>query len=123
MIASYEFEFCQVQVYEDYVISIMNEGVVVSPEFIIKMSFIAKKHFKNKDFLYISHRVNSYALNPLAYFKVNEISNLIALAVVSKDPKQKMQSSLEKTFFEKEFRQFDTLKEALEWKDEIIKAN
>ncbi len=120
MITSYNLEFCLVEVYEDYVISIMKEGVVVTPEFIIEMFFIARKHFSDKVFVYISHRINSYSLNPLSYFEVNKIKNLIAMAIVSEDPKQTMQSSLEQAFFGKKLGQFDTIQEALEWKDKVI---
>ncbi len=123
MIALYEFEFCHVEVYEDYVITVMKEGIIVTPEFITQMSFIAEKHFKNKVFVYISHRVNSYALNPTLYFEVNKLDNLIALAIVSKDPKQWNQSKIERTFVDRDLEQFDTLEEALEWKDKIIKKH
>ncbi len=123
MIALYEFEFCHVEVYKDYVITVMKEGIIVTPEFITQMSFIAEKHFENNVFVYISYRVNSYALNPTLYFEVNKLDNLIALAIVSKDPKQWNQSKIERTFVDRELEQFDTLEEALEWKDKIIKKH
>ena len=123
MIASYDFGFCHVEVYDDYILSRMKEGVTVSPEFIAEMSFMAEKHFKNKFFVYITHRVNSYSVNPISYFEGNKITNMIGFAVVSKDPKQRSQSRIEKTFFDKELRQFENMEEALEWKDQIIQKH
>lgn len=121
MITSYNFYFCHIEIYEDYVKAVMKEGVTVSPEHNDVLLQIVEKHFKNKPFIYITHRINSYAVNPTIYLETAKISNMIGFAVVSADPKQKIQIKLEKTFFNKEFKQFDTLELALEWKDNIIK--
>ncbi len=121
MITSYNFDFCHVEIHEDYILSVMKEGVTVSPKFITKMSFIAKKHYKNKFFVYITHRINSYAVNPISYFEGNKIENMVGFAVVSEDPKQKSQSRIERTFFDKELQYFGTMQAALSWKDEILK--
>ncbi len=123
MITSYNFDFCNVEIHEDYILSIMKEGVIVSPEFISEMSFMAQKHYKNKFFIYITHRTNSYAVNPISYFEGNKIENLAGFAVVSKNPQQKSQSRIEKTFFDKELQYFETIGEALEWKNKILKKH
>ncbi|WP_438711826.1 hypothetical protein ACSTS3_04545 [Aquimarina muelleri] len=121
MITSYDFYFCHIEIYEDYVKAKMKEGVTVSPDHNNVLLQIVEKHFKNKAFVYISHRINSYAVNPTVYLDTSKIKNLVGFIVVSKDPKQKMQTRVEKIFFEKEFEQFDTMKEALAWKDMILK--
>jgi hypothetical protein len=121
MITSYNFYFCHIEIYEDYVKAVMKEGVTVSPEHNDVLLQIVEKHFKNKPFVYITHRINSYAVNPTIYFETAKISNMVGFAVVSADPKQKIQIKLEKTFFNKEFKQFDTIELALEWKDNMIK--
>ncbi|GAA4272328.1 hypothetical protein U6A24_20905 [Aquimarina gracilis] len=121
MITSYNFDFCHVEIHHDYILSVMNEGVIVSPEFITQMSFMANKHYKDKFFVYITHRVNSYSVNPISYFEGNKIKNMVGFAVVSEDPKQQSLSKIERTFFDKELQYFDTLQAALQWKDEVIK--
>ena len=121
MITSYNFYFCCVEIYDDYVKAIMKEGVTVSPEHNSVLLQIVEKHFKNRPFVYITHRINSYAVDPTIYLETTKIKNLVGFSVVSSDPKQKMQTKVEKIFFGKEFEQFDTMEEALVWKDMIIK--
>ncbi len=99
----------------------MKKGVTVFPEFISEMSFMAQKDYKNKFFIYITHRTNSYAVNPISYFEGNKIENLAGFAVVSKNPQQKSPSRIKKTFFDKELQYFETIGAALEWKNKILK--
>ncbi len=121
MIATYNLGFCQLDIYDDYTLAVMNEGITVSPEHNDVFLKVVEKHFQNKAFVYISNRINSYSVNPAIYLETAKIKNLVGFAVVSKDPKQKMQTKVEKTFFGKEFRQFDTIEEALQWKEEIMR--
>ncbi|WP_103067967.1 hypothetical protein [Aquimarina sediminis] len=121
MITSYDFSFCYVEIYNDYVKAVMKEGTTVSPEHNDVLLQIVEKHFKNKPFIYITHRIHSYAVNPTIYLETAKIKNLVGFIVVSKDPKQKMQTKVEKTFFGKEFLQFETMETALKWKDALIK--
>ncbi|MEW7292790.1 hypothetical protein [Aquimarina sp. 2304DJ70-9] len=108
-------------IYENYVINIMNEGITVLPEYNDIFVEIAEKHFENKTFVYISHRIHSYSVDPTIYIETAKIKNLVGFAVVSNTPLQKMQTKVEKVFFGKEFRHFETIKEAINWKDKIIK--
>ncbi|AXT53775.1 hypothetical protein D1818_24225 [Aquimarina sp. BL5] len=121
MITSYKLDFGLIEIYDDYIKVTMNEGITVSPEHNDVLLEMVRKHYKNKAFLYITHRVNSYAVNPTIYLETAKIQNLVGFAVVSNDPRQKIQTKLEKAFFKKEFRQFDTMTSALQWKDEILK--
>ncbi|MDY8138986.1 hypothetical protein [Aquimarina sp. 2201CG5-10] len=121
MITSYILDFCTVEIYEDYLKVVMNEGVTVSPEHNNILLEMVERHFKHKAFLYITHRINSYSVNPTIYLETAKIPNLVGFAVVSDDPQQKIQAKIEKTFFSKEFKEFNTLTEALEWKDQILK--
>ncbi|WP_298538561.1 hypothetical protein [uncultured Aquimarina sp.] len=121
MIISYQLDFGFIEIYEDYIKVTMNEGITVSPEHNDVLLEMVHKHYNNKPFLYITHRINSYAVNPTIYLETAKIQNLAGFAVVSNDPRQKIQTKLEKAFFNKEFRQFDTMESALEWKDQILK--
>jgi len=120
MITSYNLEFCVLDVYNDYVISRIHEGAIMTPEKLKIFSKLIDKHYKNKPFVYISHRVNSFSINPSIHSESSKIPNLIGFAVVSTDPSQKMQFKIEKTFFKKDFKLFKTIHEALLWKDEIL---
>ncbi|WP_299219305.1 hypothetical protein [uncultured Aquimarina sp.] len=121
MITSYKLDFGLIEIYDDYIKVTMDEGVTVSPEHNDVLLEMVHKHYSNKAFLYVTHRINSYAVNPTIYLDTAKIHNLVGFAVVSNDPRQKIQTKLEKAFFSKEFRQFDTMESALQWKDEILK--
>lgn len=116
---AHTLDFCKLELHEDYVLAVMNEGIVVDKENNAVLIDIAEKHY-NKPFIYITHRVNSYSVDPIVYIKTAELELLKGFAVVSKDPVQKSQTSYEKTFFNKEFRYFETVEDAIKWKDQIL---
>ncbi len=117
----YNLSFCQLELHNDYVIATMNEGIVVNKENNAVLIEIAKKHFKGKPFVYITHRINSYSVDPTVYIPTAKIKSLKGFAVVSQSPIQRAHTNYERKFFGKNFQQFNTIEEALEWKDKIIK--
>ncbi|MHA7059387.1 hypothetical protein ACWGOQ_0019325 [Aquimarina sp. M1] len=123
MIRFYDLDFCKLEIYPNYMMAIMKEGIVVSVENNATLIKIAEKHFKKAPFVYITHRIHSYAVDPMVYIKTAEIPNLLGFVVVSKDPKQETQTIYEKSFFKKEFRRFDDMESALNWKDSLIEKN
>ena len=119
----YQLSFCTTEVYKDFMLTIMNEGITVSAEHNALLTEIAEHHFRNtKTFVYITNRINSYAVNPVVYRETSKIPNLVGFAVVSKNPIQKQQTKVEKVFFDKAFQDFETLDEAITWKDKLIKS-
>ncbi|MBW1296782.1 hypothetical protein [Aquimarina litoralis] len=121
MIKSYELDFCNLEIYKDYVLATMHEGIVVSVKNNAILIKIAEMHFNNTPFVYITNRVNSYSVDPIVYIKTAKIPTLLGFAVVSKDPIQKTLTKYEKKFFTKEFKRFDDIDSAIAWKDEMIK--
>ncbi|MBW1296780.1 hypothetical protein [Aquimarina litoralis] len=120
MITNYHLDFGLVEIYTDYIKVTINEGITISPEHNNVLLDMVEKHYKNKPFLYLTHRVNSYSVDPTIYLETAKISNLIGFAVVSKDPLQKKQTQIEKLFFNKELKRFDNISSALLWKDELL---
>ncbi|WP_405206084.1 hypothetical protein [Aquimarina sp. LLG6339-5] len=120
MITSYLLDFGLIEIFEDYIKVTINEGVTVSPEHNDVLLEMVEKHYKNKAFLYLTHRINSYSVNPTIYLETAKIENLIGFAVVSDNPIQIKQTKLEKAFFNKELRRFDDVESALQWKNELL---
>ena len=116
------FDFCNLSLYDNYVIVVMNEGVTVTPEHNNILVGIANKHYKNQPFVYITHRINSYAVDPQIYSQTSKIENLKGFAVVSKDYKAKVNAEIEKLFFKKPFKIFSNLEDAIEWSDNLTSA-
>lgn len=115
-----KFDFCEMHVYDFYVVVIINEGITVSPKHNTVLINVVDTYFHKKEFVYISHRINSYAVDPSTYIETSKIKCLKGFAVVSKDFKAKSNVDIEKLFFNKPFETFDELDEAVAWAKSIL---
>lgn len=115
-----KFDFCEMHIYDNYLVNIINEGITITPEHNQVLLNIVDTYYKNKSFVYITHRLKSYAVDPKTYFETSKINNLKGFAVVSKDYKAKTNAEVEKLFFNKPFEIFDTLNEAITWAKSIV---
>lgn len=120
MIATQTQDFGVLEIYDTYVKAIMFEGVTIKPKHNTVLIAIAAKYFPNKNFGYITHRLNSYSVDPRVYVDTSKIKNLVAFAVVSKDPVNLSNTQVEKLFLKKPFRAFQQMEEAIAWVEEII---
>ena len=115
-----KFDFCEMRIYDYYTVVVMNEGVTITPEHNQVLINVVDTYFKNKKFVYITHRLNSYAVDPAIYFETSKIENLAGFAVVSNDYKAKSNAEVEKLFLTKPFEIFSTLDEAVSWAKSIL---
>jgi len=115
------FDFCTMTIYNNYVVTVMKEGVNVTPDYNDVLLEVTDTHFKNKPFVYITHRINSYSVDPKIYYKTSKIENLKGFAVVSSHYKAKVNAEIEKMFFNKPFETFSSLQEAFKWADDLVK--
>jgi hypothetical protein len=110
---------CTLQFQEDSVISTIKEGVVFGKiESEIQTSEILEV-FKNKPFVYITNRINSYSVDPTIYIESSKINNLTGFAVVSTTQSAKT-AEVESLFLNKPFKIFSDLSEAKIWAKNII---
>jgi len=84
---------------------------------------ITETYFSDKHFVYITHRLNSYSVNPQIYFETSKIENLKGFAVVSSNYKAKVNAKVEQMFFKKPFKIFTELEDAVAWVDEILEID
>lgn len=120
MIEKLTFDFGELNIHNNYVIAVMKEGVTIQPSYNDVLVDISKNYYLNKPFIYITHRVNSYSVDPKIYYQTEKIENLIGFAVVSNNYKAKLNAQLEKMFFKKPFEIFSNIDEAYEWADDMI---
>lgn len=116
-----KFDFCEIHIYEYYMVVTVNAGVNISTHHNQTLLNIADTYFRNKQFVYITHRVNSYSVDPAIYKETSKISNLAGFCVVSKNYMAKSAAQIEKLFLNKPFEIFDTLTEAIEWAQSVTK--
>ena len=115
MVILLKYDFCKVEVYDDYIIVIMNEGISLTPEKNDVLLGIASKYFINKKFGYITHRIHSYSVDPRIYTETSKIENLVSFAVVSENKLALSNAQLEKLFYKKPFKQFVNIEDAIIW--------
>lgn len=121
MIDKLILDFCELHIYEEFVISIANEGVTISPEHNQELINVVETYFPEREFVYISHRINSYTVDPITYFETSKIKNLKGFAVVSKAYKARANADVEKLFLNKPFEIFDDIDKAISWTKSILK--
>ncbi len=115
------FDFCEMHIYDNYMVVTMNDGVTIGVEHNKTLINVADTYYKNKPFVYITHRINSYSVDPAVYRETSKINNLVGFCVVSKNYLAKSTAQIEKLFLNKPFEIFDTLKEAIEWSKSVLK--
>ncbi|HAI16751.1 MAG: hypothetical protein CMP05_01835 [Xanthomarina sp.] len=111
--------FGTVSMHDNYMVTVMNEGITVSPELNSVLEELAANHFQDKKFVYITHRINSYSVDPNIYFKTSKIPNLVGFAVVLGRKIRLDNLALEKMFLSKPFKSFKSLDKAIEWANEL----
>nr|WP_321236934.1 hypothetical protein [uncultured Psychroserpens sp.] len=114
-------DFCKIHIYENYMVVTVNTGVNITSEHNEILTDIADTYFKNKPFVYITHRINSYSVDPAVYKETSKINNLVGFCVVSKNYMAKSAAQVEKLFLNKPFEIFDALTEAIEWAQSVTK--
>lgn len=105
---------------DKFIIAVMDEGVHIVPEMNKVLVDIANTHYKNKTFVYLTHRVNSYSVDPAIYFQTSKIKNLVGFAVISDVPFALSNAQVEKLFLNKPFETFRYLDDAKQWATKIV---
>lgn len=121
MLKTLEYSFCSIEVYPDYVISYIKKDFHLTPDKNNVLEDIASDYFKNRPFVYISHRKNSYSVDPSIYMQTSKIKNLVGFAVVAEVPLSKGNPEVGKLFFnDKPFEIFETIEEAKSWVNTVL---
>lgn len=115
-----ETDFAKLNFYGQFVITEMNEGVDLDENHVDIMTRFAVDFYGDKPFGYISNRIHSYSVNPVIYFKISNIKNLAAFAVVSTRSIVSYNVKIEKAFMTKPYELFDTLDEAVNWVTQMV---
>lgn len=115
--------FCSLKIYDNYMVVIMNKGVHISVEYNEVLQGLAEQYFRNKPFVYLTWRKNSYSVDPAIYKHTASIKNLVAFGVVAEIPVSKANATVEKHFMPKPFEIFDTLADAQSWAVDQIRQH
>lgn len=113
-------DFCTISFYNNYMVVEMNEGITVTQPLHDVLVEKAQSFYKDKPFVYLTHRVNSYAVDTSVYSKTSQLENLKGFGVISKNYLAKSNAEIEKLFLKKPFKIFDNLNEAINWANALI---
>ncbi|WP_299365601.1 hypothetical protein [Winogradskyella sp.] len=116
------FDFCDMTIYDNYLVAVMKEGMNITPEYNDILVEITNTYYSKQAFVYIAHRIHSYSVDPKIYFETSKIDNLKGFAVVSNNYKAKVNAQIEQMFYSKPFEIFTNLDEAISWAKELTKS-
>lgn len=122
IVREYQLEIGKVQVFDNYMVSIFDEGATLTLERAYQIIGISEIHFRNKSFGFISLRKNSYAIDPTIYNYLKELENLKAFAIVSVKEIDMHNFKIEKLFYKKPMKFFIEYDNALKWVKRRVKS-
>ena len=117
------FDFCKMSIYDNYVVVVINEGVNLTPNHNSVLVEVTENHFSEKPFVYITHRINSYSVDPKVFEETSKIKNLVAFAVVSQSDVRIANASFEKQFLSKPHKSFTKLIDAIAWCEQLVEVS
>lgn len=113
--------FCKLHFFENFVVSNMKQGITIDAEKSGALCDAVMDFYKDKPFVYITHRIHSYSVDPTTYFYASKIKALAGFAVVSSNIKTISIAKFEKAFLKKPFEIFNHMLDAVEWAKIILK--
>lgn len=112
-------DFAKVVIYENYLVTEVFEDVLLRHEHHDVLDTIAETYFSKTPFVYISHRVHSYSVDPMIYFRTSKMPNLAGFAFVSQKESSLTSAQLEQMFIKKPNGIFNNLEDAIAWSRKI----
>lgn len=123
IIKTLETEIGRFDYYHNCIVGEINEGVKATYETAIEPLQVGAQVFGyGKDFIYISHRINSYSVDLNGYREAASIfPKFKGFAIVTKSKRTRALANLERLFMKQPIRVFDNLESAFKWTDEFLK--
>ncbi|MDN3724044.1 hypothetical protein QRD02_06590 [Aequorivita sp. SDUM287046] len=111
----WETQIGLVYFFNDLVVFEAHEGVIVSYKTAFSVLEEGINYLGEKNWSFVSNRVNSYSIKPMDYKYLHNISSLKSVAVVYYNEIAKSNAIMESKFCKKPFKVFDNLLEAAVW--------
>lgn len=121
IVREYNLDIGIVQVYQNHMVSIFDEGATLTLERAYQIIGISEIHFRDTNFGIISLRKNSYAVDPTIYNYLRELTNLKAFAIVSVKEVDMHNFKIEKMFYKKPMKFYIDYNNALAWVQRRVK--
>lgn len=110
-----KLDFAELIFYDKYVICHINHGETVNKDRVLELRNVGLDYYKDKPFVYVTHRINSYSVDPNAYKETLSIKTLIGFIFVSDNLSYLKSAHFEKMFLNKPMGIFKNIDEAMPW--------
>lgn len=117
---SINLDFASFQLYENYVISTINEGIVFDFPHLKEVTRIFKAHYATTPFVSIANRKYDYTINPTCLMESKIIDTIIGIGVVCYSESAFEMAQFEKKFYKGELQVFRNLEHCLSWTKEKL---
>lgn len=114
-------EFVQLFFFEKYMISQIEEDVLLDIEKNKALIKAANSFYEGAPFIYITNRVHAYNVSPLVYTQSSNLPNLLGLCIVAKSGIGQETARFEGKFFNKDFLVCEDLDEGVNWAVQVFK--
>lgn len=119
---SLDIEFAHFELYENYLVATINEGVIFDAPELHKFHEIFDKHYYNRPFGYISDRKNDYTINPTCYAESkNYNSQIVGVATLCYSEVTYRNAAFAERFLDWPHKAFYTMEECVDWIDLLIR--
>jgi len=115
-----ETEIGTIYFYDNIVVMEAKEDSLLSIRTGLSILLNCVKIIGTRPVVYISNRINNYAVDPNDYKFLELVPNLKGIAIVSYSPTALATSKLEARFFRKPFQTFMNMKDATNWANQIL---
>lgn len=120
MLHYYDLDVSQVFIHENFLINEIREGKAIHPGHVEILRELVERHFKVRPLIYISNRIYSYSVNPITYTYLPTVKNLKAIGIVATTKESREAAQFEKSFYDKPFKIFNNLTDAIAWSHNIF---
>ncbi len=108
-------DFTKLEIYEDYIVSTVHEGVVFDTPELEQIHSIFDTYFQGEKFGFISNRENDYTVIPTCFMNASKNNGLLGVAILCYSKSSYDNSLFVKKFYSKPYHAFYTLKECKQW--------
>ena len=122
LLVEHFFDIGKFWFYPNIILGEFAEGVHVTKANVIEPIQLAQKIYSDgRPFIYVSHRLHSYSMDPVGYGEVvSMFPNFIGFAIVSTNKYRRMLANLERLFIKRPIAVFHTLEDAFVWADDLL---
>lgn len=120
-----EVPFGNYYLFEKFFVAELNEGIHLDWD---KVKLISEEliafYGENPKLIFISNRINGYSIEPQNWVRLEEEYNIMfASAIIVYNKPSSLSVSLEKHFAENNIKQFSSIKEAIDWANQLTAFN